>query len=167
LGGGAKVDEERQVPPERMRASDADRDATAERLAHALQEGRLNLDEYSDRLDRAMRAVTMGDLSALTCDIPMPPAQPPEREPAETADQRADIWRRRLEPWRGLASISFILVGIWAVTSAFAGELLPFWPLIPIGFMFIFTLAGSVSGQGQEPFYGPPPPGDHGGDNDR
>ncbi|WP_082127022.1 DUF1707 SHOCT-like domain-containing protein [Allosalinactinospora lopnorensis] len=163
------MDEERQVPPERMRASDADRDATAERLAHALQEGRLSLDEYSDRLDRAMRAVTMGDLTALTCDIPAPPARPSEREPAEAgaSDQRAEVWRKRLEPWRGLASISFILVGIWAVTSAFAGELLPFWPLIPIGFMFIFTLAGSVSGHGQEPFYGPPPPREHDEDNDR
>ncbi|MBB4933062.1 hypothetical protein F4561_003882 [Lipingzhangella halophila] len=159
--------EERQVPPEQMRASDADRDATAERLSRALQEGRLTLDEYTDRLEQAMRSVTMGDLGELTSDIPAPPAEPAERSPAEIAEaEQAAMWRRRLEPWRGLASISFILVGIWAITSAFAGILLPFWPLIPIGFMFIFTLAGSVSGHGQEPFCGPPPPPDR-GDPDR
>ncbi len=149
-----------------MRASDVDRDAVAARLAHALQEGRLTLDEYTDRLDQTMRAVTMGDLGELTSDIPTPPATP-EPTPAEVAEaERAETWRRRLEPWRGLASISFILVGIWAITSAFAGILLPFWPLIPIGFMFIFTLAGSVSGHAHDPFCGPPPP-DRGSGPDR
>ncbi|WP_157515850.1 DUF1707 SHOCT-like domain-containing protein, partial [Nocardiopsis trehalosi] len=43
-----------------MRASDADRDACAERLAIALQEGRLDLAEYERRLDTAMRAVVLG-----------------------------------------------------------------------------------------------------------
>lgn len=159
--------EERQVPPEQMRASDADRDATAARLAHALQEGRLTLAEYTERLDQTMRSVTMGDLSGLTSDLPTPP-EPTKGAAAQPAeDDQTAPWRRRLEPWRGLASISFILVGIWAITSAFAGILLPFWPLIPIGFMFIFTLAGSVSGHGQDPFCGPPPPPDRGGDSDR
>ncbi|RNL87678.1 DUF1707 domain-containing protein [Halostreptopolyspora alba] len=150
-----------------MRASDADRDATAARLAHALQEGRLTLDEYTERLDQTMRSVTMGDLSGLTSDLPTPP-EPTERAPERSAeDAQVATWRRRLEPWRGLASISFILVGIWAITSAFAGVLLPFWPLIPIGFMFIFTLAGSVSGHDQDPFCGPPPPSGRGDDSDR
>lgn len=144
------MDDER-LQPERMRASDADRDAVARHLGHALQEGRLTLAEYHERLDRAMGAVTLGDLSPVTRDLPAPPAEvlrPPERrsEAVRPGTERSQEWVRRLEPWRGLAAVSVVLIGIWGVTSVIAGGLLPFWPLIPIGFMFVFTFAGALSG---------------------
>ncbi|TQN32266.1 uncharacterized protein DUF1707 [Haloactinospora alba] len=141
--------DEEQVPPDLMRAGDIDRDAVTERLTYAFQEGRLTLDEYHERLDRAMRAVVMRDLAPLTSDLPAPPPPAPRTESEagqEVSDERQERWRQRLEPWRGLAAISVILVGIWGVTSVISGELLPFWPLIPIGFMFMFTLAGAVGG---------------------
>ncbi|GAA3747988.1 hypothetical protein HDA32_001583 [Spinactinospora alkalitolerans] len=145
------MDDDR-VPPERLRASDADRDAVAERLAAALSEGRLDLTEYGERLDSAMRAKTLGELAPITADLP-PPA-PVERgsdqmDPARlgAADVSARTWRDRLEPWRGLAGVSVIMIGIWGVTSVLAGSLLPFWPLWPIGFMFVFALANAVSGE--------------------
>jgi hypothetical protein len=137
--------DEHQVPPEAMRASDADRDACAERLAIALQEGRLDLAEYHDRLTLAMRAKTMGDLAPLTGDLPAPPAVPVPPDPPQSRDDGAPPeWHDRLEPWRGLMSVSVILVGIWGVTSVIAHTPLPFWPMIPIGFMFLFTLAGAL-----------------------
>lgn len=149
------MDDER-LPPERMRASDADRDAVARHLGHALQEGRLALDEYHERLDRAMASVTLGDLSPLTRDLPAPPPEvlrPPARRPEAQAPEtdRSREWHRRLEPWRGLAAVSVVLIGIWGVTSVIAGGLLPFWPLIPIGFMFVFTFAGALSGAHHRP----------------
>ncbi|MFC3999113.1 DUF1707 domain-containing protein [Nocardiopsis sediminis] len=141
-----------RVPPEQMRASDADRDACAERLARALQEGRLKLDEYHERLDLAVHATTMGDLAALTRDLPVPPPAPVPAAVPEAADPGADPeWRDRFEPWRGLAAVSVILIAIWAVTSLISRTYLPFWPLIPLGFMFLFTLASTIATPPHDP----------------
>ena len=56
----------------RIRASDADRDQTVETLAAANAEGRLSLEEYSQRSEAALTAVTLGDLARLTTDLPAP-----------------------------------------------------------------------------------------------
>jgi hypothetical protein len=53
-----------------VRASDAERDATVERLRDAAGEGRLTLEELADRIDVATRAVTRGELAALLADLP-------------------------------------------------------------------------------------------------
>jgi Domain of unknown function (DUF1707)/Cell wall-active antibiotics response 4TMS YvqF len=53
-----------------IRASDAEREAVVGRLRTAAGEGRLALDELADRLDRALNAVTRGDLEVLTRDLP-------------------------------------------------------------------------------------------------
>lgn len=145
-----------------MRASDADRDAAAARLAAALKEGRLDLGEYDDRLSAAMRAKTMGDLASIIADLPEP-TEPPRRQvdiaTAGDTPTRGEAWRRRIEPWRGPIGVSFLFIAIWAATSLLAGDHLVFWPMIPIGIMFIFTLAGTITGDdrggrhdpGQEP----------------
>jgi hypothetical protein len=53
-----------------LRASDADRDAVAERLRKAAVEGRLEPDELEQRLDVALRARTYGQLDRLLADLP-------------------------------------------------------------------------------------------------
>jgi hypothetical protein len=53
-----------------VRASDADRDRVVEALAAASAEGRLTLEEYSERSDAALVARTHGDLASLTADLP-------------------------------------------------------------------------------------------------
>jgi hypothetical protein len=57
-----------------LRASDDDR----EQVVHALQRhtaaGRLSLDEYADRVDRALAARTHGELAAVVGDLPAEPA---------------------------------------------------------------------------------------------
>ncbi|MFC7305291.1 DUF1707 domain-containing protein [Streptomyces monticola] len=53
-----------------LRASDADRDRVAERLRDALAEGRLDMDEFEERLDTAYKARTYGELEPLTRDLP-------------------------------------------------------------------------------------------------
>jgi hypothetical protein len=53
-----------------VRASDADRDQTVEALATASAEGRLTLEEYSQRSQAALAARTLGDLAVLTADLP-------------------------------------------------------------------------------------------------
>lgn len=57
--------------PTSIRASDAERDATIERLRTAAGEGRLTLEELTDRIGAAAGAtVTRGELERLTSDLP-------------------------------------------------------------------------------------------------
>ena len=60
-----------------MRAADSDRAAVADRLRVALDEGRLDLHEYDERLQRAYAARTYGDLEVLLTDLP--PVTPAQR----------------------------------------------------------------------------------------
>ncbi|MEV4768919.1 DUF1707 SHOCT-like domain-containing protein [Micromonospora humida] len=57
---------------ERMRAADADREATAERLRVALEEGRLDLHEYDERLQQTYGAKTYAELDTVLADLPAP-----------------------------------------------------------------------------------------------
>ncbi|RCV53654.1 DUF1707 SHOCT-like domain-containing protein [Marinitenerispora sediminis] len=70
-------------PPDSVRASDADRDHVAQRLADALAEGRLTHDEHSERLDAVYAAKTLGELEPLTRDLP---ATVPATAPAGTVE---------------------------------------------------------------------------------
>jgi hypothetical protein len=54
----------------RLRASDADRDRLIATLQAHTAAGRLNLDEYTERVDQAVLARTHGDLAALVADLP-------------------------------------------------------------------------------------------------
>ncbi len=55
-----------------FRVSDSERDGTLDVLAEAATDGRLTLDEYSDRADRALVSVTRDDLAVLTRDLAGP-----------------------------------------------------------------------------------------------
>jgi hypothetical protein len=57
-------------PAEGIRASDAERDATVERLRAATGDGRLTLEEFSQRMDRATSARTRSELDLLVADLP-------------------------------------------------------------------------------------------------
>ncbi|HVX43083.1 MAG TPA: DUF1707 domain-containing protein [Mycobacteriales bacterium] len=63
--------------PEQIRASNAEREAAIARLNDACSEGRLTLDEFSERVERAWGARTRGDLEQLTSDLPMTSATAP------------------------------------------------------------------------------------------
>jgi uncharacterized protein DUF1707 len=70
------MNETSQPPREdRLRAADADRDRAIEILAGATAEGRLTQEEYSERSETALSARTLGELAALTADIPSVPAR--------------------------------------------------------------------------------------------
>lgn len=53
-----------------VRASDAERDAAVGRLNQAVGEGRLSMDEFSERVELAYAARTRGDLDPLLRDLP-------------------------------------------------------------------------------------------------
>jgi hypothetical protein len=56
---------------QRMRASDSERQAVVEVLKLALDDGRLKMDEYVERMEKAYEAVTIGDLEVLHDDLPV------------------------------------------------------------------------------------------------
>ena len=62
-----------------LRASDADRERTADALRRHHLAGRLDTDELQERLGRCYAARTMGDLAELVADLP---GEEPPRPPA-------------------------------------------------------------------------------------
>ncbi|TLQ48194.1 DUF1707 domain-containing protein [Streptomyces marianii] len=70
-------------PAGAIRASDADRDRTADILREALAEGRLDAEEHAERIDAVYRAKTVGELEPIVRDLPA--NRPPRQEPAPYA----------------------------------------------------------------------------------
>jgi hypothetical protein len=60
-----------------LRAGDAEREATVTRLQEALGEGRIDLDEFGQRVEAAYAATTTTELDALLADLPAPAAAVP------------------------------------------------------------------------------------------
>jgi len=54
----------------KVRASDADRERTATLLREHHAVGRLTAEEFSERVDKALAARTLGDLEVLLADLP-------------------------------------------------------------------------------------------------
>jgi hypothetical protein len=55
---------------ERIRASNAEREAVLQRLLRALEDGRITPEEFEERSTAAYAARTHGELAALTRDLP-------------------------------------------------------------------------------------------------
>jgi hypothetical protein len=117
------------APRDDHRASDADRQRVADRLRHALDEGRLTLLEYDERLGSAYGAKTYGELAEVTRDLPAPgaatlPAAPPtEAEPATPRGRTRQHLLQQGGQWLGGAVITN---GIWAATTG--ADLHHYWP---------------------------------------
>ena len=75
---------------ELMRASDADRQQVVDRLQAAHEDGRLKIEEFTERMGLAYQAVTYGDLAKLAADLPAASPQPePRPAPAPAASLAA------------------------------------------------------------------------------
>jgi len=124
-----------------MRASDADRQEVVERLRGALDEGRLKMDEYLERMGLAYEAVTYGDLVPLYRDLPearqvaKPEPAPP---PAPAPKPQAEVVKRGAFAslptpvkvlWTIWATVVSINVVVWVLVSATTAHLIYPWPL--------------------------------------
>ncbi len=130
---------------DQMRAGDADRQSVADQLRAALDEGRLDLHEYDERLQQAYGAKTYAELDVLLGDLPASvPAQRREAVPG-----RDDVTRRWLiHVWSSYLPVVAITVGIWLVTSILAGDPLYFWPMWvagPWGLGLIYQTIGGLA----------------------
>ena len=147
---------------EDMRAGDSDRKAVADQLKTALDEGRLDLSEYDERLQRAYAAKTYADLDGLLGDLPgTVPVQHSQIQPAAPAPPvgaPGHPWApsgRQVAHWVGpYAGVVLVCTLIWLVTSLSAGHVTYFWPvwmLIPLilGFFGQWFGDGSKGGRGR------------------
>ncbi len=102
--GGTTGDDE---PAAGIRASDAERDATVERLSAAAGDGRLTLEEFSQRMDLATVARTRAELDRLIADLPADAAAVGGKAPARATAAGPATWHvspvgglRVYGPWR-------------------------------------------------------------------
>ena len=136
-----------------MRASDRDRQEVVDRLRGAMQDGRLQMDEFVDRMGLAYQALTYGDLAPLCADLPTAGSKQQAALPAPAAPVCG--------PWGGvlaslpttlkvlwtiwLASVSINVV-VWALVSGTTGHLAypwPVWVAGPYG-AALFALSAAV-----------------------
>ncbi|MFI8391707.1 DUF1707 domain-containing protein [Streptomyces sp. NPDC085540] len=122
-------DERPEKPLPELRASDADRDRVAERLRDAVAEGRLDMDEFEERLDAAYKSRTYAELEPLTRDLPAP-AGGPLGGPVAPPTAAAEPWTGRIGGGGSSAMAVAVMSGFqrkgrWTVPARF--DAVAFW----------------------------------------
>jgi hypothetical protein len=122
---------------ETLRAADTDRQKIADQLKAALDEGRLSLHEYDDRVGQAYAARTYADLLTLVDDLPRPGVSAAEVAARRESDARRSA--RRMPTalvvlwtiWAALAVVNLVVYVLVAVSTS--GHLYPWpiWMLVP------------------------------------
>jgi Domain of unknown function (DUF1707) len=147
--------------PMRMRASDHDRQQVVERLGAGIEDGRLTMEEYAERVGRAYQAVTYGDLAPLYADLPglaleqhrlaEPAAARAAAPAASPAASRTGAGAFGTLPtalkvlWTIWLTVVSINVVVWALVSATGGHLAYPWPVWVAGPYGAVLFAVSVS----------------------
>ena len=132
-----------------LRAGDEDRDRTITLIREAYAEGRLDGDEFQERMGQAQQARTFGELDALVRDLPtrsIPPAPVPESTPvpAEVTEHRSRL-RSAWAAWAGVAIMTNV---IWATTWISNGGDAPnYWPIWVMGPWAAAMVIATISGR--------------------
>jgi len=144
-----------QNDPAKLRAADADRQQVAERLKHALDEGRLSLHEYDDRVRRAYESTTYADLQPLVADLPMPGLSAADLEARRRADDRRVARRMPMALtvlWIIWSSIVAVNLMVWVIVAATTEGDLYFWPIwlaVPGTALFATTVGVQAARRGR------------------
>jgi hypothetical protein len=141
-----------------LRAADVDRSYVAEILKKAVDEGRLSLHEYDERLQNTYTARTYGDLDKIILDLPRPSrrtgmqpyrpgppvsgagwAPPPVRQQKDSGE-----WLRRL--WMAWTIAVSVNVMVWVLVCLSTGDFIYPWPIWVAGpwgaVLLVTTLMG-------------------------
>src|SRR3954452_18056579 len=113
-----------------MRAGDSDRKDHADQLKTALDEGRLDLSEYDERIQRTYAEKTYADLDGLLDDLPgTAPVQHSQVQPAAPAPpigtpvDRPPFPGRQMAHWVvPYAGVILVCALIWLITSISSGH---------------------------------------------
>ena len=121
---------------QKMRASNHDRQEVVDRLSGALEDGRLEVDEFEDRVGLAYQAVTYGDLTPLDADLPAAgsgtgrEAAPPALAPPACIRWQgvlADLPTTLKMLWTIWLTAVLINVVVWALVSGTSAHLVYPW----------------------------------------
>lgn len=143
-----------------VRIGDREREQAVAQLGRAFAEGRLDLDEYDERVASAYGAKTASDLLQLTADLPVPnpdhrgssghetsPAMARSHGARALTDEPSWMWRL----WGTYASVVTVCVVIWLVVGLIGKDGFPYpWPLWvagPWGALLLFQTIGGSAGQ--------------------
>jgi hypothetical protein len=102
--------EEQSAQPPAILAADSEREHSTQLLSLAVVEGRLTLEEFSDRVERAQAARTREELATLTRDLPAaPPAPAPSTQLVPAQERHVAFCSRlvRSGPWELAARSEF------------------------------------------------------------
>jgi hypothetical protein len=148
------VAEERR---EELRAADSDRQFVAERLQAALNEGRLTLSEYDERLTQTYAARTYGELDRMLDDLPATvtgrdsviPAQPaasagpvPAARRGPSTGQRGPHWLWAI--WGSWLTAAVVCTVIYLLSEP-GGEFWPKWVIGPWGALSLLSTIGALA----------------------
>ncbi|MGO9559640.1 MAG: DUF1707 domain-containing protein [Acidimicrobiales bacterium] len=110
--GGAPVPGTDFGPGSSVRASDAERSEVIDSLSQHFGEGRLDQEEFDDRLQRAMSAKTRGDLVPLLVDLPTV-----HTDASLTTPSVRQRLRRQLAGLAAVVSALVVLVVAWLILA--------------------------------------------------
>jgi hypothetical protein len=142
-----------------IRASDADRDRAAGLLREHHAAGRLTPDEFSDRLDRAFAAKTVGEIDDLLRDLPgidlyrLPEAhltRQPQQAQQPQPRRHVDAWRAAWGSWFTCSLLCFV---IWAISGL--GYPWPLWVAGPWGAILLGRWVSGLHPHGSRGQLGP------------
>jgi Domain of unknown function (DUF1707) len=129
-----------------MRASDADRDRVARALREHCAQGRIAVEELGDRLERVYGAKTLGDLEAVTGDLPeqdlyeLPVPASRESLPARR------MYRAGLRAgWATYATVNLVCIVVWLISAVTTGAWYPWWVWVAGPWGAVMT-AGEIFG---------------------
>jgi hypothetical protein len=131
---------------ETLRAADADRHQIAAQLKSALDEGRLTLGEYDDRVREAYAARTYAELLPLVADLPKPGLSTAEISATRTAEQTREARRLPMALmvlwtiWGAVTAVNLVVWVLVAVTAGFDLYPWPVWLLVPGAALFAATV---------------------------
>jgi len=111
--------------PLNIRAADSEREQLAEELREHMLAGRLTSNEFEERVEKAYKSTTRGELQSLKDDLPMSPAT----LNAEVARRRSVLRRRVLQETSGAVGLSALCVAIWLADGA-SGSFWPIWVIL-------------------------------------
>lgn len=107
-----------------LRAADADRERVAEVLRDALAEGRLDMEEFEERLDATYKARTYGELAPITRDLPVGQVTAPKVDMVKQPEPDGS-WASRIvggegsSTWAVAVMSGFQHKGRWTVPRRF------------------------------------------------
>lgn len=155
----------RQPSNARLRASDADRAAADAIVRKAYAEGRLDADEFDQRIAQVSTSKQLGELATAVSDVVVVPGAAAAPAPASAHSGVRSVLSQVPRWW---VSMTVLLNLIWLMTCLTSGELIYYWPMWPMFGTLIPAIMSTVNGgqrsgrnrsrdRGQVPPDQPPP----------